>query len=122
MVDLKPDEARLLLNIALMAVGQNRFQSAESILSALERLRPDEASIASARAVLLMSAQEFQDAVDYIDRVGLVKFPDSAMLQAFKGMAYLRMDRPQDARGPLETAARQTGDPAAAQLARDLLL
>jgi len=122
MVDLKPDEARLLLNIALMAVGQNRFQSAEAILSALERLRPDEVSIASARAVLLMSAQEFQEAVDYIDRVGLVKFPDSAMLQAFKGMAYLRMYRPSDARGPLEAAARQTGDPAAAQLAKDLLL
>ena len=48
MVDLEPDEARLLLNIALMAVGQNRFQSAENILSALERFRPDEASLASA--------------------------------------------------------------------------
>ncbi len=122
MVDLEPDEARLLLNIALMAVGQNRFQSAETILSALERFRPDEASLASARAVLIMSAQDFQGAVDYIDRVGLVKFPDSAMLQAFKGMAYLRMERPQDAKGPLTAAANQTADPAAAQLAKDLLL
>ena len=122
MVDLEPDEARLLLNIALMAVGQNRFQSAETILSALERFRPDEASLASARAVLIMSAQDFQGAVDYIDRVGLVKFPDAAMLQAFKGMAYLRMERPQDAKGPLMAAANQTADPAAAQLAKDLLL
>lgn len=121
MVDLEPDEARLLLNIALMAVGQNRFQTAETILSALERFRPDEASLASARAVLLMSAQDFQGAVDYIDRVGLVKFPDSAMLQAFKGMAYLRMERPNEARGPLMAAANQTADPAAAQLAKDLL-
>ncbi len=122
MVDLRPDEARLLLNIALMAIGQNRFQSAETILSALERVRPDEASIASARAVLFMSAQDFKGAVEYIDRVGLVKFPDSAMLQAFKGMAYLRMERPNEARGPLTAAANQTADPAAAQMAKDLLV
>ena len=121
MVSLEPDEARLLLNVAMMAIGRNRFQSAETILAALERFRPNEPSLASARAVMLMSAQDFQGAVDYIDRVGLVKFPDSAMLQAFKGMAYLRMDRPEDARGPLSAAANQTVDQAAANLAKDLL-
>ena len=121
MVNLEPDEARLLLNVAMMAIGSNRFQSADSILAALERFRPNEVSLASARAVLLMSAQNFQGAVDFIDRVGLVKFPDSAMLQAFKGMAYLRMERPSDARAPLEAAAGQTVDMAAAKLAKDLL-
>ena len=93
MFELKSDEARLLLNIALMAVGGNRFQTAETILAALDRFRPHEESLASARAVLLLSAQDFQGALDFIDRIGLVRFPDSAMLQAFKGMAYLRMDR-----------------------------
>ena len=122
MVDLKAEEARLLLNIALMSVGQNRFQTANTILTALERFRPDEPSLASAKAVLFMSAQDFEGAVEYIDRVGLVKFPDSAMLQAFKGMAYLRMERPKEARGPLMAAANQTADPAAAKLAKDLLL
>ena len=121
MLELQPDEARLLLNIALMAVGQNRFRSADTILSALERWRPNEPSLASARAVFFISLQDFQGAVDYIDRIGLVKFPDSAMLQAFKGMAYLRMDRPGDAKEPLTLAASQTADPAAANLAKDLL-
>ena len=121
MVSLEPDEARLLLNIAMMAIGSNRFQSADAILSALERFRPNEVSLASARAVMMMSAQDFQGAVDFIDRIGLVKFPDSAMLLAFKGMAYLRMERPDDARGPLTAAACQTADPAAAKLAKDLL-
>ncbi|MBQ6473631.1 MAG: hypothetical protein IJJ33_16715 [Victivallales bacterium] len=121
MVDLEPDEARLLLNIALMAIGGNRFQSAERLLSALDRFRPDDESLASTRVILMMSAQDFQGAVDFIDRVGLVKHPHSAMLQAFKGMAYLRMERPREAREPLLAAASQTADQAAANLAKDLL-
>ena len=121
MFELKSDEARLLLNVAMMAIGGNRFQAAEKIISALERFRPHEESLASARAVMLMSTQDFQGAVDFIDSVGLVKFPDSGMLQAFKGMALLRMDRQNEAREPLTKAASQTADPAAAKLAKDLL-
>ena len=37
MFDITGEEARLLLNVALMATGQNRFQSAAKILAALER-------------------------------------------------------------------------------------
>ena len=121
MFELKSEEARLLLNIAMMAIGRNRFQAAESIISALERFRPNEESLASARAVMLMSALDFQGAVDFIDSVGLAKFPESGMLQAFKGMALLRMDRQNEAREPLGKAASQTADPAAAKLAKDLL-
>ena len=121
MFDLTPEEARLLLNIALMATGQNRFRSAAKILVALERFRPDESSIASANAVLLISMMDFQGAVDYIDRIALPHFPEAAMLLAFKGMALLRMNRMAEAREALERAAGQTSDPAAAQLAKDLL-
>ncbi len=121
MFDLTPEEARLLLNIALMATGQNRFQSAAGILAVLERFRPAEPSVASARAVLLVSKLDFQGAVDYLDREAIPRFPGVAMLKAFKGMALLRMERASEARGPLEEAANQTADPAAAQLARDLL-
>ena len=39
MFELAPDEARLLLDVALMATGQNRFQSAMKILAALEPFR-----------------------------------------------------------------------------------
>ncbi len=121
MFELTSDEARLLLNVAMMAIGGNRFQTAGTILSALERYRPEEESLASVWALLLLSAQDFQAAVDYIDRIGLVKFPNSAMLQAFKGIAYLRMDKPNEAREPLTKAAEQTADKAAAQMAKDLL-
>ncbi len=118
---LESEEARLLLNVALMATGQNRFRSAAKILATLERFRPEEPSVAVANAILFISMQDFKGAVDYIDREALPRFPSSAMLKAFKGMALLRMDRVSDARLPLEEAARDVADPAAAQLAKDLL-
>ena len=121
MFDISSEEARLLLNVALMATGQNRFQSAERILSALERFRPEEASVAVAYAILFISMMEFQGAVDYIDHEALPRFPSSAMLKAFKGMALIRMNRNAEARGSLEEAASDTADPAAAQLAKDLM-
>ena len=121
MFDLRPEEARLLLNVALMAVGRNRFKSAAAILAALERFRPDHPSVAVAKTVALMSAGNFELAVEYAGGEGLRKFPDSAMLKAFKGMALLRLNREPEARVVLEEAARATDDPAAAKMARDLL-
>ena len=119
--DLESEEARLLLNVALMATGQNRFQSAAKILAALGRFRPGEASVAVANAILFISMKDFQGSVDYIDNDALPRFPSSAMLKAFKGMALLRMNRAAEARIPLEEAASDTVDPAAAQLAKDLM-
>ena len=119
--DLSSEEAKLLLNVALMATGQNRFRSAAKILAALERFRPKEASVAVANAILLISMMDFKGAVDYIDRDALPRFPSSAMLKAFKGMALLRMNRSAEAQVPLGEAASDTSDPAAAQLARDLM-
>ncbi|MBO7654787.1 MAG: hypothetical protein J6U40_07675 [Kiritimatiellae bacterium] len=110
------------MNIALMATGQNRFKSAATLLAVLERFRPAEVSVASAKVILLISMLDFQGAVDYIDEIALPRFPDAPMLFAFKGMALLRMDRVAEARAPLERAASQTDDPAAAQLAKDLLV
>ena len=121
MFDLESEEAKLLLNVALMATGQNRFQSAGKILAVLGWFRPEEASVAVANAILFISMLDFRGAVDYIDRVALPKFPSSAMLQAFKGMALIRMGRKAEAAVPLSAAAGQSADPAAAQLAKDLM-
>ena len=121
MVDLTGEEARLLLNVALMATGQNRFVSAAGILAALGRFRPREASVASANAILFISMRDFRGALDYLDGEAIPRFPDAPMLKAFKGMALIRMGRVNEARAPLEEAAGQTADPAAAQMARDLL-
>ncbi len=122
MFDLESEEARLLLNVALMATGQNRFQSAAKILAALERFRPGEPSLAVAKAILFISMLDFKGAIDYIDGDALQRFPESAMLKAFKGMALIRLGRSAEASMPLGEAANQTADPAAAQLARDLMV
>ena len=121
MFDLAPEEARLLLNVALLATGRNRFQSAAKILAALERFRPGEPSLPAATAILFISMRDFQGAVDYLDRDALPRFPNAPMLLAFKGMALLRMGRVADAHEPLAAAAAQSADPSAAQLAKDLL-
>ncbi len=121
MFDLAPEEARLLLNAALLATGRNRFQSAAKILAALERFRPEEPSIPAAKAVLFISMRDFQGAVDYLDRDALPRFPGAPMLLAFKGMALLRMGRLAEAHEPLSAAANQAADTAAANLAKDLL-
>ena len=121
MFDLTPEEARLLLNVALMAVGRNRFRSAAAILAALERFRPNHPSIAEAKMVALMSAGDFLAAVTYADGDGSRNFPNSAMLQAFKGMALIRLDRKSEARDVLSAVAAQDGNPAAARMAQDLL-
>ncbi len=121
MFDLASEEARLLLNVALMATGQNRFHSAAKILAALGRFRPKEVSVPVANAILLISMMDFQGAVDYIDREALPNFPASAMLKTFKGMALIRMNRKNEAMIPLSEAAADAADPAAAQLAKDLM-
>ena len=121
MFDLTPEEARLLLNVALMAAGGNRFQSAEKILRVLEQFRPDAPSVAIGNAITLLSAMQFAACVEYIDEVALRKFPQSAMLKAFKGMALLRMERVPEAHEVLSGVAAQSEDPAAAQLAKGLM-
>ena len=121
MFDLAPEEARLLLDVALLATGRNRFQSAAKILAALERFRPEEPSLPAATAILFISMRDFKGAVDYLDRNALPRFPGAPMLLAFKGMALLRMGQLSEAQAPLLAAANQTADPAAANLAKDLL-
>ena len=121
MLDITAEEARLLLNVALMATGQNRFQSAAKILAVLGRFRPGEASVAVANAILFISMMDFTGAVEFIDREALPRFPQSAMLKAFRGMALLRMDRWSEAMVSLSEAAADESDPAAVQLAKDLM-
>ncbi len=121
MFDLTAEEARLLLNIALMAVGGNRFQSAAKILAVLERFRPDAPSVAAAKAVALLSAREFAACLDFLDGTALQRFPANPMLLAFRGLALQRLDRGAEAEASLAEAAAQTADPAAAQLAKGLM-
>ena len=83
--------------------------------------RPEEPSLPAATAILFISMRDFKGAVDYLDRNALPRFPGAPMLLAFKGMALLRMGLLSEAQAPLLAAANQAADPAAANLAKDLL-
>ena len=56
MFDIKPEEARLLLDVAMLATGRNRFKSAAKILAALERFRPGNPSLAAATIIVSLAA------------------------------------------------------------------
>jgi predicted Zn-dependent protease len=120
MFDITPEEARLLLDVALMATGGNRFKSAEAILSALEEYRPGSEQLVVARMILAISKGDMEGAIEFADRKALPEHPGSAMIKAFKGMALLRLGRVAEASKPINEAAR-SDDPAAAQLAKDMM-
>lgn len=121
MFDLEPNEARLLLDIALMAVGQNRFETATKLLAALKAFRPHAESLAVAETVLLLSRGAPDEAIAFVEREQQPdRFPDSAMLQVFKGLALVKTGRLQEAYAALSEAAAGS-DPVAAQMASDLL-
>ena len=122
MFDITPEEARLLLDVALMATGGNRFKSAEAILSALEEYRPDSEQLAVARMILAISRGDMEGALEFADRKALPEHPGSAMIKVFKGMALLRLGRTVEAADQINEAAAQTDDPAAAQLAKDMMI
>lgn len=121
MFDINSSEARLLLEIALMATNLGRFSSAAKILAALEAFRPAHASLAVAKVMLMMSMGDTIEAVEYIDREALPANPSSAMLMAFKGMALLKCGRDADALCSLEEASKSEADEAAAKMAKDLI-
>ena len=120
MFDLSTEEARLLLQIALMAVGRNRFQSAAKVLAALEAFRPNNHSIYVAKLVMLMSAQDMTGAIRFANEEALPKFPDSGMIKSFLGLALIRLARKDEAM-PILAEAAASNDEVAARMARDLM-
>ena len=122
MFDLTADEARLLLNVALMAVGRNRFRSAAKIFAALDRFRPDSPQLAVSKAIALLSALKYAECLDFIDGNALRRFPDNPMLLTFKAMALIRLGQKNDAHEILaQVCEMKDVDPAAVQLATDLM-
>ena len=121
MFDITSGEARLLLDIALMATGRNRFKSAETILAALDEFRPGSDQLAVARMIRAISKGDLQGAVDFADGRRFAGQPVSPMVEAFKGMALLRLERTVEAMKTIEEVAAQTEDPVAARLAKDMM-
>ena len=79
MFDLSTEEAQLLLETGLMAIGQNRFKSAMKILVALEQYRPGHESLDVAKVILCLSQFQGKIALEFLDNEALPRHPDSRM-------------------------------------------
>jgi len=120
MLELTTEELQLLLECALMGVGQNHFQSAAQVLDALEQFRPGHPSLDTARAVMLLSQHHSQEALDFIEKAALQRHPDNDLLQVFRGTALVQLNRREEARGLLQSL-QSSQDVNAANLSRGLL-
>jgi len=119
MIELSTVEVQLLLETALMAIGQNRFNSAMKILMALEGCRPGHESLDVAKALLCLSQYQGKVALDFLDNEALPRHPDSRMLKAFRCMALVQLNRGEEARSDLWEL--QADDDNAGRMARSML-
>ena len=119
MFDLSTEEAQLLLETGLMAIGQNRFKSAMKILMALEQYRSGHESLDVAKVILCLSQFQGKIALEFLDNEALPRHPDSRMLKAFRCMALIQLQRNEEARPVLWEL--QNGDDNAADLAKGML-
>ena len=119
MFDLSTEEAQLLLETGLMAIGQNRFTSAMKILMALEQYRSGHESLDVAKVILCLSQFQGKIALEFLDNEALPRHPDSRMLKAFRCMALIQLKRGEEARPVLWEL--QNGDDNAADLAKGML-
>ena len=119
MFDLSTEEAQLLLETGLMAIGQNRFKSAMKILVALEQYRSGNESLDVAKVILCLSQFQGKIALEFLDSEALPRHPDSRMLKAFRCMALIQLQRGEEARPVLREL--QDGDDNAADLAKGML-
>jgi hypothetical protein len=117
---LETGERQLLLEGALMAVGQNHFVSAKCILDALEGFRPGHESLDVARAVMLLSQRHPRECIDFIDQEGMPRHPENDLLLAFKGAALIQLFRHEEAKRLLQ-GVQTSKDENAAGIARGLL-
>ena len=119
MFDLSTEEAQLLLETGLMAIGQNRFKSAMKILVALEQYRYGHESLDVAKVILCLSQFQGKIALEFLDNEALPRHPDSRMLKAFRCMALIQLQRGEEAKPVLWEL--QNGDDNAADLAKGML-
>ncbi len=119
MLELTTEEVQLLLETALMAIGQNRFKSAMKILMALEQYRPGHESVDVAKVILCLSQFQGKVALEFIDGEALPRHPDSRMLKAFRCMALIQLQRGEEAKPVLWEL--QDGDDNAANLSKSML-
>jgi predicted Zn-dependent protease len=118
-VVLLADDARLLAEVGFLAAGAGDAARAETIFSALRRLRPGQAYPAIGLAVAWLNAGRAPDAVRLLESAVLADSAERPLLDAWRGFALQLAGRSQESARLLEAVAR--GDGEGARLARALL-
>ncbi|MGY6268547.1 tetratricopeptide repeat protein [Achromobacter denitrificans] len=118
-VVLLADDARLLSEVGFVAAGAGDAARAETIFSALRRLRPGQAYPLIGLAVAWMNSGRAPDAVRLLEGAVLADPADRPLLDAWRGFALQLAGRSQESARLLDAAARGEGE--GAHLARALL-
>ncbi len=120
-MELASDEARLLIELALIAIGEGRLAEAKVITDAVDAFRPGDVSVFVARALSELRGNNPHEAVRVLREEGLQRHPESHMLRAFLGMSLQATGYQSQAEEILVQTSEQREDEKAAALARALL-
>ncbi|ASC64054.1 hypothetical protein EUC41_15810 [Achromobacter denitrificans] len=118
-VVLLADDAKLLSEVGFLAAGAGDSARAETIFSALRRLRPGRAYPVIGLAVTWLNAGRAPDAVRLLESAVLADPAERPLLDAWRGFALQLAGRSQESARLLEAVALGGGD--GARLARALL-
>jgi len=111
---------RLISDIGFMATSNGLSTQAKSIFDAVELLRPDSVLPDIGKALNYLNLNQFQNALDVLEKKALKKEPDDPTVNAFIGMALMLMGRNNESEGFLKPVLNQD-DKVAANLASTLL-
>ncbi|MCY1516877.1 hypothetical protein D9M68_515360 [compost metagenome] len=118
-VVLLADDARLLSEVGFLAAGAGDAARAETIFSALRRLRPGQAYPVIGLSVAWLNAGRAPDAVRLLESAVPADPAERPLLDAWRGFALQLAGRNRESARLLEAVA--SGDGEGARLARALL-
>ncbi|GAA4648540.1 hypothetical protein GCM10023116_08090 [Kistimonas scapharcae] len=111
---------RLLADIGFMATSNGMSGQAKSIFKAIGHIRPNSVLPHIGMALNHLNLNQFQDALDVLEKKALKIEPDNPTVRAFIGMSLMLMGRNSESEKFL-TPLTSSDDPLAANLAENLL-
>lgn len=120
MVTVTAENLRLLADIGFMATSNGMSTQAQSIFQAIAHVRPSSILSYIGLALNHLNLNQFQDALDVLEKEALKIEPNNPTVQAFIGMSLMLMGRNSESETFL-LPLLDSEDALAANLARNLL-
>ncbi|MCK5894077.1 MAG: hypothetical protein KAG53_06610 [Endozoicomonadaceae bacterium] len=119
-VTITAEHLRLLADIGFMATSNGMSAQAKSIFTAIGHARPGSILSHIGLAINHLNLNQFQDALDILEKKALKVEPDNPTVQAFIGMSLMLMGRNSESETFL-LPLLDSKDTSAASLAKNLL-